>query len=101
MKKILKYIKYLGISSLIFLVSFILGQKNTKEYSFTSLVHADIPTGGGFTGDGCTDSGASDGGAAGGDGGDGTDGTSSDGGASGADATAYMDDGTNNNQHTL
>jgi len=76
MHKVIKFTKYLAISSFVLLISTILGQKNTQEYTFISLVHADVSGGdGGGGGAGC----ASDGDDAGGvDGGDGVDGTSSD-----------------------
>lgn len=89
MLRIIKLTKYLAVSSIIFLISLALGQKNTDDYSFISLVHADVPGSGGsgWGGDGCSSD--SDGGV---DGGDGVDGTSSDGGASGSDASAFYDE---------
>lgn len=93
MKRFIKIIKYLGISTAVLVVSSVIGQKNTDDYSFFTLVHADVPAPpapGDFGGDGCSDSGAGSG-SGGGDGGDGSDGCSSDGGASGADGVADVD----------
>ena len=76
MNKIIKIVKYFLATTFVFLMSGIIGQKNSTDYSFVSLVHADICGGlpgdsGGSGGDsGPSDTGTSD------TGGVGVDGTS-------------------------
>lgn len=63
MQKIFKLLKYSVLSTLVFMVSFLLKQENSPDYSFTNLVHkayADTPhttdSTDGFSADSTTDS---------------------------------------------
>ena len=81
-KKIFKFLKYCFVTSFIFIISTLLGQKNSPDYSIISIAHADIPSGsGGGNGNGAGIDGYGgdtvDGNAA--DGAGTTDGSSSDG----------------------
>lgn len=71
-KRIFKIIKYISASCILFVLSSVLGQKNSADYSPINIAHADLPTDGGGGGDSCASGGGTGGGGASGTDGVGT-----------------------------